>query len=35
MISGLLDVSMEVKVDRPNAAIVADYNNGLMRPVRG
>jgi hypothetical protein len=34
MISGLLDDSMEVKFDRPNAAIVADYVNGLT-PRRG
>jgi hypothetical protein len=36
MISGLLDDSMEVKFDRPNPAIVADYGNGLtpaQRPI--
>jgi hypothetical protein len=29
MISGLLDDTMEVKFDRPDPSIVADYNNGL------
>ena len=29
MLSGLLDDTMEVKFDRPDPSIVADYNNGL------
>jgi hypothetical protein len=35
MITGLLDDSMEVKFDRPNPAIVADYGNGLTPPAEG
>jgi hypothetical protein len=29
MVSGLLDDTMEVKFDRPDPSVVADYNNGL------
>ncbi len=29
MVSGLLDDTMEVKFDRPDPSIVADYSNGL------
>ena len=29
MVSGALDGSMEVKFDRPDPSIVADYRNGL------
>ena len=34
MISGLLDNSMEVKFDRPDPSIVADYGNGLTPAQR-
>jgi hypothetical protein len=34
MVSGLLDDTMEVRFDRPDPSIVADYSNGLTPPQR-
>src|SRR6476619_7888944 len=34
VVGGLLDDTMEVRFDRPNPAIVADYTNGLTAEQR-
>ena len=33
MVGGLIDDTMEVKFDRPDSSIVADYGNGPQRPT--
>ena len=34
MIGGVIDDTMEVKFDRPDSSIVADYGNGLTPKQR-
>lgn len=34
MVAGLIDDTMEVKFDRPDPSIVADYGNGLNAAQR-
>ena len=35
VVSGVLDDTMEVKFDRPDPSIVADYSNGLTAGAEG